>query len=397
MMEKMTRWMGGTATVRVSGDTVRFLNILVRSGISPMEMKPEGENIVITIRAKQYRALHPVKIRTHTGVKLLRKSGLPFIWKRAVRRPGMLIGAVLGIMLAFWLSGFYWGIGIVGDVPVARSELLAQAAACGFYIGAPRDGVDAVQAARDLLEQLPELSWASFNTDGCFVSLNVRAAEQKAEGADHSGAYDIVASRTGVVRSIAAQSGTVLVKVGSAVEEGDVLVSGITVIGDEYDEERPIRHLLSHARAEVMAETQHTFTASCPLVTETVREVETGEKKALYILGLRIPLSFSGVRSTEVTAYSRQPLKLLGVEMPVWTETLRCAEQRAVTVEFTEEEAKQRAYEKVRQLEENYLGETGTLLSESVTYTIKDGMVYAAAKCILEENIAREMSILDGQ
>lgn len=396
MMEKLTRWISGTATARISGDTARFINILVRSGIPPMEIKPDGDSMVITVRARQYKTLHAVKIRTHAGVKLLHKGGLPFAWRKAVRRPGMLIGAMLGITLAFWLSGFYWGVEIEGEMPVAQSELLAEAAACGFYIGAPRGEVDAVQAARDLLEQLPELSWASFNTDGCFVSLSVRAAEQRAEGTDHKGAYDIIASRTGVIRSIAAQSGTVLVKVGSAVEAGDVLVSGITVIGDEYDEERPIRHLLSHARAEVMAETQHTFTASCPLVSESVREMIMGERKALYILGLRIPLLFSGVQDTEVTAYERDTLTLLGVKLPVWTETLRCAEQMPVTVEFTEEEAKQRAYERVRQLEENYLGETGTLLSEIVTYKIKDGVVYAVAQCAVEENIAREVSIIDG-
>lgn len=397
MMEKVTRWIGGTAAARISGDTARFLNVLVRSGVPLIDMKPEGETVLLTVRAKHFKTLHTVKLRTHAGVKLVGKSGLPFVLRRVMRRPGLPVGAVLGGILALWLSGFYWGMEIVGEAPVARSALLTEAAACGFYVGAPRSEVDAVQAARKFLEQFPELSWASFNTEGCFVSLNIRAAEQRAEGIEQEGAYDIVASRAGVVRSIAAQSGTVIAKVGSAVEEGEVLVSGITIIGDEYDEERPVRHLLSHARAQVMAETRHTFTASCPLIVESTREIDAGERKNLYLLGLRIPLSLSGAKDCEITAYERKPLTLLGTELPVWTETLRCAELQPVTVEFTEEEARQRAYEKVRLLEENYLGETGILLSEAVSYKLEDGVVYATAQCVLEEDIAREVSMTDGQ
>ena len=102
------------------------------------------------------------------------------------------------------------------------------------------------------------------NTDGCFITLSVRTAVEKEAGPDQSGAYDVVARRAGLVKSIAAESGTVLAEVGSAVAEGQVLVSGITEVGDPYGEE-PVRRLLSHARATVIAETRRTFTASCPL------------------------------------------------------------------------------------------------------------------------------------
>lgn len=397
MMEKYTRWMAGTATARISGDTARFINILVRSGVPPIDLNPVGEDVLVTVRSKQYKKLHAVKIRTHVKVKLVRKSGFPFLWHRCLRRPGFLVGSVLGIALMVWLSGFYWGIEIEGEAPVARSALFDEAAQYGAYLGAKREILDEVSAAKHLLEKFPELSWASFNTEGCFISLQIRAGEPRASGIDQDGAYDIVASRSGLVRSITAQNGTVLAEVGSAVEKGQVLVSGVTVIGDPYDTEKPIRHLLSHARAEVIAETRHTFTASCPLTVESSREVDAGERKMLYVLGMRIPLSLSGAPDTEVTAYSRNTLKLLDTELPVWVETLRCAKQYPVTIEYTEEEAKQRAYEMVRELEKNYLGDTGVLLSEDVKYSIKDGVVYATANCVLEENIAREVSITESE
>lgn len=214
------------------------------------------------------------------------------------------------------------------------------------------------------MEELPELSWASFNTEGCTVQLELCTSVTKAEGAEHDGTGDIVASRAGLIHSITAQNGTVLVKVGSACAAGQVLVSGITQVGDPYDPEyNPVRCFYTRARAEILAETQRTFTASCPLSTETVRETDLGTQRALYILGVRVPLSLSGAPKGQ-TAYTRTPFVLAGHTLPLWVETVRVYEEETVPVTFTEEEAQRRALENLHQLQKLALGEDGRVLTE---------------------------------
>lgn len=272
-MKKITHWVLGTATARVSGDTARFMNIAVKTGLRPIRLQKDGKDVLFTLYAKDYKKLHKIKQRTHTRVKLAEKSGFPFLFRRMLRRPGLLLGTALGVALMLFLSGFYWEMTISGeDIPYAESEILAAAKRVGVYIGAPRS-TDTALASVALLEELPELSWASFNTEGCTVQLELRTSVTKAEGAEHDGTGDIIASRAGLIHSITAQNGTVLVKVGSACAAGQVLVSGITQVGDPYDPEyNPVRCFYTRARAEILAETQRTFTASCPLSTETVRE-----------------------------------------------------------------------------------------------------------------------------
>ena len=214
MMEKLMRWLRGTAQVRVSGDTARFISVLVRSGLSPLEMIPREDGLELLLRARQFRKLHPVKLRTGTKVRLLEKRGLPFLARRALKRPGLATGILVGMTLYVWLSGFYWCVEIAGDAPYAKSEILAAAEESGIFIGAKKADIDLPTAANHFIRTLPEVSWASFNSEGCTVTLEFHAAETKAEGVDHSGAYDVVASRAGLVKKIAAQSGTVLVQAG---------------------------------------------------------------------------------------------------------------------------------------------------------------------------------------
>lgn len=389
-MKKITHWVLGTATARVSGDTARFMNIAVKTGLRPIRLQKDGKDVLFTLYAKDYKKLHKIKQRTHARVKLAEKSGFLFRFRRMLRRPGLLLGTALGVALMLFLSGFYWEMTISGkDIPYAESEILAAAKRVGVYIGAPRS-TDTALASVALLEELPELSWASFNTEGCTVQLELRTSVTKAEGAEHDGTGDIVASRAGLIHSITAQNGTVLVKVGSACAAGQVLVSGITQVGDPYDPEyNPVRCFYTRARAEILAETQRTFTASCPLSTETVRETDLGTQRALYILGVRVPLSLSGALKGQ-TAYTRTPFVLQGHTLPLWVETVRVYEEETVPVTFTEEEAQRRALENLHQLQKLALGEDGRVLTENITYQTKDGAVYVTSRCVCLENIAQE-------
>lgn len=389
-MKKITHWVLGTATARVSGDTARFMNIAVKTGLRPIRLQKDGKDVLFTLYAKDYKKLHKIKQRTHARVKLAEKSGFPFRFRRMLRRPGLLLGTALGVALMLFLSGFYWEMTISGeDIPYAESEILAAAKRVGMYIGAPRS-IDTALASVALLEELPELSWASFNTEGCTVQLELRTSVTKAEGAEHDGTGDIVASRAGLIHSITAQNGTVLVKVGSACAAGQVLVSGITQVGDPYDPEyNPVRCFYTRARAEILAETQRTFTASCPLSTETVRETDLGTQRALYILGVRVPLSLSGAPKGQ-TAYTRTPVVLQEHTLPLWVETVRVYEEETVPVTFTEEEAQRRALENLHQLQKLALGEDGRVLTENITYQTKDGAVYVTSRCVCLENIAQE-------
>ena len=112
-MKKITHWVLGTATARVSGDTARFMNIAVKTGLRPIRLQKDGKDVLFTLYAKDYKKLHKIKQRTHTRVKLAEKSGFPFLFRRMLRRPGLLLGTALGALLGALFSFPTTGIDFV--------------------------------------------------------------------------------------------------------------------------------------------------------------------------------------------------------------------------------------------------------------------------------------------
>lgn len=54
-MKKITHWVLGTATARVSGDTARFMNIAVKTGLRPIRLQKDGKDVLFTLYAKDYK------------------------------------------------------------------------------------------------------------------------------------------------------------------------------------------------------------------------------------------------------------------------------------------------------------------------------------------------------
>lgn len=391
-MQRFTRWVLGTASARVSGDTARFLNVAVRSGIVPLTVRRDGEDLLLTVRPGQYRALRPVRRRTGAKMRLAGKGGLPFLLARLWRRPGLIAGAVLAAMLYHALSGTYWGVSVEGDAPYAVSEILAAAKEAGAYVGARRDALDAGWANHVLEERLPKLSWAAVNTEGCFITVRVRAAAAREPAGESGGVYHVRAKRGGLVRRIEAERGTVVTKTGTYAEEGALLVSAVRTLGDPWGE-APLFNLYTHAKARVYAETRHSFTGTCALEEPAVREEPVGTRRALSVFGVRIPLSFSGAPEAALSGYRQTPLVLLGRALPVVFEEQRLAREVPVTVRYTPDEARARALERAETLLENYLPADAEVLRREAEVRVENGMATATLHCTLLEDIAEEVEM----
>lgn len=397
MLEKLFHLLSGYVEFQVNGDSARFFNITAKSRIGLWGYRRRDGRPVARIKAGEYRKLRSVCKRSGARVRLLRKRGVPFQLYRLRKRRGLVLGAICGGALYFFLSGFLWGVSVTGAQFLPDSLILETAAHYGLHQGMSLREMNPRSATYGILAELPRLSWVGVNTDGCFIEIEVKEGQPRPEPEETREWSNIIASREGKVVEIRAESGRPEVELGEAVERGQLLISGL------YEEEQdpwaePIEdplQVIGPARGSVTAETYRTFTVQ---VSSTGKEwVETGEienRCTLYLLGIRLPLGLPLPPGEGRYYRENHPLRVLGEELPVSVdrESRVNWEERARTL--TEEEQQTQALLKLREAQRTEIAPGGQVVEEELSYSFADGLCILDAKCICREEIGVLQKVL---
>ena len=173
MLEQVFHLLTGYAQFEIRGDSARFLNVTTKSGLGFWNFIKRENVACVTCRARDYRRLRPFARRCRVRLRCVKKGGLPFGLWRLWQRKGLLIGAACGTALYLFLSSFVWGISVSGTELLTDKQVLQAARENGVYVGAPKIGFAPKLVSHSLISDLPELKWASINTDGCFVEVAV--------------------------------------------------------------------------------------------------------------------------------------------------------------------------------------------------------------------------------
>lgn len=398
MIEKVFHLLTGYVAFEIQGDPARFFNAAAKSGFGFWGFDRQGDRARAVCRAREYRKLRPLARRCRVRLRQVKKRGLPFLTRRLWGRKGLLAGAVCGIGIYLFLSGFVWGVSVSGTVTLGDSQVLEAAREGGVYRGAAKSGFVPRLAARRITTSMPELKWAAVNTDGCFVEIVVGEAEEKPEIADDTRWSNIVASQPGKIVSVEAQRGRPEVSQGDAVAAGDLLISGLYQEQLEPWDPRAGNpwSTVGAARGSVIAETYREFTVTVPEVKRQL--VPSGERRvnlSLELFGLRIPLGFNTAPEGECRRYrSRSALKALGVELPLSLErdVYEVLEERERAL--TKEELQQAALFKLREAQRDVLPQGGRVIREELAYSFPDGMCILSAKCRCREEIGTVQEVL---
>ncbi|MCD7755073.1 MAG: sporulation protein YqfD [Firmicutes bacterium] len=272
--------LGGMVQVSLtSADPAAALTAIHASGIVLYEAVSTDEmTLRFRLSRRSYPALQRVASRRGEKLELVGRRGLYWAARAMLKRPVLLVGIALILLLGFYLPTRVLFIQVEGNGSVPAKRILEAAQTCGIRFGASRQAVRSEQMKNALLQAIPELQWAGINTKGCVATISVRE-RQAAEDTEKSGAgvSSIVAVCDGVIQSCTVTRGTAACKVGQAVSAGQVLISGYTDCG--------ISILATRAEGEVYALTRHFFTAVTPTEWQIRGEQTVTVKKYSLIFG----------------------------------------------------------------------------------------------------------------
>lgn len=321
----------------------RFLNLLSRQGVPVLSARRTGPR---TLECRCYSAdaasIRLLAEEKGWRVDDLRPAGLSAALHRLRRRPGLLIGGVLTLVLLLVLSQFVWQVE-VHQAGAYQADIAAYLAQEGYGPGRLRSTVDAAALEAALTRRYPRVAW--FHVYVRFVTLVVDVTQGvPMPELSPSQPGDVVAQRDGIIQRIAVFAGTARVQAGDAVQAGQVLIAGQERGAD--GELVPVA-----ARGEVLARCWQSQRVSLPLYE--ILSGETGRQTVQTRLCTPLfayPAEIEGAPYLAWNTYvEKQPVG--GCFFPLWLETITQKEiwqQYALRDEETVgREARQAALEKL--------------------------------------------------
>ncbi|MBE6690273.1 MAG: hypothetical protein E7590_03195 [Ruminococcaceae bacterium] len=247
-------------------DAAVLFSCLQEARISPKNVKRYEKNgdICFSCTLTAARRLTDLPI----PMRLVEEGGLPILWRRLLRRPGLLCGMLLALLLTVLSSLVVWDIEILGNEQLSTAALEEQLEALGVRRGTRLSRIDEDALALALRQADPRISYAAVNRKGTVLQLQIREAVVPREEAVHPA--NLVAKSDCVITMPLIFEGECLVEAGQVVRAGQLLASGIV-----ESEKHGFR--VTRAAGQVLARTTHTYTVRVPF-TETV-QLATGDEK----------------------------------------------------------------------------------------------------------------------
>lgn len=263
-----------------NGFPERFINSCTADNIPLWDIHKNGGTISAKTSVSGYRRLRSSARKSSMKTKIIKKAGLPFFISRYTKRIGMISGFLLMLIMLIFLSGHIWMVEVSGNETLTDREVTEAFEKAGLYVGSKISKLERAEIENKAMLLLGDVSWASYNVNGCSAELTVREREHVPDIEYHSGTANIVASKDGQIVLLEAYRGTACVKPGEAVTKGTLLVSGIT-------ESRVQTNLYTDADAYVVAKTVINVQTITP---KTITEYIPKTKKiwSVYFLGKEI-------------------------------------------------------------------------------------------------------------
>lgn len=288
MLKRLYHYLIGYSEYRFPASAkVAVLEHLLLRGIGAITCSLEGEEGRLLLKSTAEPAFPP-SLSCH----LAARRGFPAHLAALFRRPGLVLGVLVGILLLAISSMTVWRIEIRGNERLGTLEIEEALDAAGLSVGMWGPGIDTAAVRTRVLRDRREIAWIGIYRRGTTVSVEVRETAPAEEGGEGGGLCNLVAAADGVIESLRVDRGRAAVSPGATVRKGDLLISGIYRTAEGIAAVR--------AEGEVLARTVRHFTVLQPL---SVGEREFGEEEmaalTVNFFGKDIKLFKKSGKSTE--------------------------------------------------------------------------------------------------
>lgn len=248
-----------------------FVMMLVRLGISFRQIKRTKDYLIIEVLEEDYNKL--LKINTTYNIEIIKRKGLAYFIHFFKFRKLFIIVTLLGFLFFNLLTNLVFSVRVVETDNDLRELILNDLKELGIkkysfkvsYKEKEKIEEKLLNKERDLLE------WIEIEEKG--VSYEVKLIKRVKDDIEkETEPRNIIASKSGLVTRIEAETGEVVTKKNAYVNKGDVLISGLI---------KNNGNIVSKTRATGKVYAEVWYKVSLSLPTNYHEEKKTGKSKTV--------------------------------------------------------------------------------------------------------------------
>ncbi len=244
-----------------------------------------------TMTKAHWKKLQTLSEQRGETCTMVREWGLKVSAQRWKSRMPFWVALILISMVALYLPKRVLFLRVEGNRQVSDREVLEAADACGLHFWTKSAQIRSEELKNSLLSLIPELQWAGVNFSGSVATISVTERLDAEPIKDRQQLTNVISARDGIVVEMSILGGQAQCRLGQAVRQGELLVSGCV------DHEHRIQY--TQADAEIYALTQHGIETVIPEKTAEKHYTGKTEKSYSILLGRkRINLSRNSGIST---------------------------------------------------------------------------------------------------
>lgn len=290
---RLIRFLRGYVIFTCSGGfPERFINLCSLNGINLWDAKSVGGVLTVKTTINCYKRIRPCAKKSGMKIKIQKKHGLPFLLQPYIKRKGIAAGMIISAVILVFLYSCIWTIDVTGNEKFTKEQILSIAESYGIYPSSFRYKINPKEIQTDVKSKIKGISWFSVNIDNSHISLEVSESTGSDEIIDYTTPCNIVSGIDGEILSIEAHTGVPVVKPGSAVTKGDLLISGVM----EKTDGTPF---FVHARGTAVIRRNRNISAEIPYNINAKKITDIKKRYSVSIYGLDIPLGISKSADSE--------------------------------------------------------------------------------------------------
>lgn len=229
----------GYVRIKIWGSGVeRFLVMCSRKKMLLWDMEAQGKYVFANMKLKDFMNCRKLARKAGIRAVVVERHGLPFFMPKLVHRSFMIVGFVLFLIVWLVTTNMLLHIRLEGNYSISEDVFKDFLKEQGVYVGMWKKDIPLEELEKEIRKEFDLVTWTSGKLDGTVLIISMKENEKLVPQEQEKPAYgsSIYATADGIISSIYVRNGVPMVKKGTEVKKGDLLVDGKVPVYNEAQE-----------------------------------------------------------------------------------------------------------------------------------------------------------------